>query len=220
MGLWVVGGVLTSADSLSEAMVGLREKMFSLLLLGSEGSAWRAQVPLEGSEGAKMLSICEGGMLPWVGARAAVEPWLVGVHWPSSWFYLLLLGARGGRERGGRYPPGRQMGWGRQSGEVEGKGADGGCPLEAAHMEEPGECEEHSQRQHWFLPLKDGHSQCQSLLWARHRAELEIPGPGLCGNPREGHTFSNRGRQPCPWTDTQKELPKPQTERGLWWERC
>lgn len=104
--------------------------------------------------------------------------------------------------------------WGRewQTGGVEGKGADGGYPLEARHLEEPGQCEEHSQRQHWFLPPKDGHSQCQSLLWARHRARLEIPGPGLCGNPREGDTFSNHRRQPCPWTDTQKELPKPQTE--------
>lgn len=44
-------------------MAGLRRKMFSPLLPESEGAAWTAQVSLEGSEDAKMLSSCEGRIL-------------------------------------------------------------------------------------------------------------------------------------------------------------
>lgn len=84
--------------------------------------------------------------------------------------------------------------------------------LEAGQVEEPGQCAGHSWREPWSFLLKDGHSQCQGLLWARHRARPEIPGPSLCGNPREGDTFSHRRRQPCLWTETQKVLPKPQAE--------
>lgn len=68
----------------------------------------------------KTLASCEGGILPWVGSRAAAGPWLVGVPQLTSWFSHLppnkpplCLSVRRRKGGGGRSTLGWQIrvGW-------------------------------------------------------------------------------------------------------------
>lgn len=84
------------------------------------------------------------------------------------------------------------------AGQGDGRGCWHWAPLlEAGQREDPWQSEGHPWRKPWFLPLKNGPSLCQCLLWNRHGAGLSYQPPAFVGTPEKGAPFLITGGGPA-----------------------
>lgn len=85
---------------------------------------------------------------------------------------------------------------------MAGQGGGRGCwqwapLLEAGPREDPWQSKGRSWRKPWVLPLKNGPSQSQCLLWARHGASLSSQPSAFVGIPGRGTPFLIPGGSPA-----------------------